>query len=197
MKTLVLPIEVDRLPALTVHSPWAWALVNGWKDIENRHDKFARYEGLVVVHASQQGGKKLREAASHVRQIIDTAEPCRHYIPSDREFSDLRGQLLGVVRLGGRHGPSKPPSSPWYHPGAVGIEVLESYRFTVPIRDVTGRLGLWSLDPEQLLQVEHAELKKTAERSSDVFKREGEFAPPPAGKVIDLFEALSQSLGKR
>jgi hypothetical protein len=47
------------LPALSIMQPWAWLIVNGHKDIENR-DWPTRFRGPVLIHA----GKRIDEDAA-------------------------------------------------------------------------------------------------------------------------------------
>jgi hypothetical protein len=42
--------NLEDLPAITVRQPWAWLIVNGFKDIENR-SKPIRYPGSLLIHA--------------------------------------------------------------------------------------------------------------------------------------------------
>lgn len=44
-------IDIPKM-ALTVWQPWAWLIVHGWKDIENR-DWRTHYRGPVAIHAGQ------------------------------------------------------------------------------------------------------------------------------------------------
>jgi hypothetical protein len=39
------------LPALAVRQPWAWLIVNGFKDIENRSRR-THHRGQLLIHAS-------------------------------------------------------------------------------------------------------------------------------------------------
>jgi hypothetical protein len=39
-----------RLPALSVRQPWAWLIVNGFKDVENRPRR-THYRGPSLIHA--------------------------------------------------------------------------------------------------------------------------------------------------
>jgi hypothetical protein len=41
-----------ELPALSVRQPWAWLIVNGLKDIENR-SRQTRHRGPLLIHASK------------------------------------------------------------------------------------------------------------------------------------------------
>jgi len=47
------------LKAISIMQPWAWLIVNGHKDIENR-DWATKFRGFVAIHA----GKKLDETAA-------------------------------------------------------------------------------------------------------------------------------------
>src|ERR1700757_3034186 len=42
--------RLARLPALSVRQPWAWLIVNGLKDIENRPRR-THYCGPLLIHA--------------------------------------------------------------------------------------------------------------------------------------------------
>jgi hypothetical protein len=42
------------LKAISIRQPWAWAIVTGEKDVENRSSHFPqRYRGPVLIHASK------------------------------------------------------------------------------------------------------------------------------------------------
>lgn len=49
--------------AISIRQPWAWLIVNGYKDIENRAWKTA-YRGPVLVHAGKTRAKKTEVAAA-------------------------------------------------------------------------------------------------------------------------------------
>ena len=40
------------MKALSVRQPWAWLIVNGWKNIENREWP-TRFRGRVLIHAAK------------------------------------------------------------------------------------------------------------------------------------------------
>lgn len=40
------------MKALSVRQPWAWLIVNGWKDVENRTRR-TTFRGQFLVHASK------------------------------------------------------------------------------------------------------------------------------------------------
>ncbi|MGH8100850.1 MAG: ASCH domain-containing protein [Chthoniobacterales bacterium] len=43
--------KLKTLPALSLRQPWAWLVVNGYKDIENRSWRTV-YRGPLLIHAS-------------------------------------------------------------------------------------------------------------------------------------------------
>ena len=44
--------SVAGLRALSVHQPWAWLIVNGLKDIENR-SRWTHHRGPLLIHAGR------------------------------------------------------------------------------------------------------------------------------------------------
>lgn len=44
-------LENPKIPALSIRQPWAWAILAGWKDVENRSRPF-QYHGPLFIHAS-------------------------------------------------------------------------------------------------------------------------------------------------
>jgi len=67
------------MKALSIRQPWAWLIVNGWKDVENR--KWAtKFRGPVFIHASKTMTKN------------DFAE-CRIFLSGFSEGWDIIGFL--------------------------------------------------------------------------------------------------------
>jgi len=74
------------MKALSIQQPWAWLIVNGYKDVENR-DWPTKVRGWVAVHA----GKKYDAAgAAWVRRTFPG-------IQLPREFAS--GAVVGIVRI--------------------------------------------------------------------------------------------------
>lgn len=48
--------------ALSIRQPWAWLILNGWKDIENR-DWTTRVRGRILIHAAKGGSRRDFEEA--------------------------------------------------------------------------------------------------------------------------------------
>ncbi len=95
---------MNELRVLTVRQPWAWAIVHGGKDVENRVRNIAgSYRGPVAIHAGLQDdvdaspGLFFERLQWHAEQQgIDHSEQAPLY--SDR------GSILGVVDLVDVHG---------------------------------------------------------------------------------------------
>jgi hypothetical protein len=116
--------------ALSVWQPWAWALVQGLKDVENRSRR-TNWQGWLWIHAG------LRLDHDALGQLLAQGVP----VP---EASLLpRGCLVGAVELTGcvRDSPSR-----WAVPGQWHWQVGRSWALPEPI-EVAGRLGLFRLDP--------------------------------------------------
>ena len=77
--------SLQRLPALSVRQPWAWLIVNGLKDIENRSWR-THYLGPLLIHASLSAGGYTEDIESVER---------KHGISVARELDT--GGIVGVV----------------------------------------------------------------------------------------------------
>lgn len=156
--------------AITVRQPWAWAIVHGGKDVENRSRNIAgSYRGPVAIHA----GLKLDGAAVLDRQIAREAGYGSDWRPWV-EALDF-GAIIGVADLVDVHQCSL--NLGCYYPAdvlgwvpALGIDheyetcsewgmaghhhlVFANPRaLTTPI-PAKGRLGLWTLSDDLAAQV--------------------------------------------
>lgn len=100
---------MKRDMCLSVRQPWAWLIVHGWKNIENRYWA-TRYRGELHIHAA-------------LTMTADDYEACRIFVDGICEDlampvpADLpRGGIVGTVTLLDcvRH-----HSSPWFT-GPIG-----------------------------------------------------------------------------
>ena len=121
--------RLDRPKALTIRQPWAHAILDLGKDVENRSWR-AQYKGPILIHASARPESDPRRLlAEHM------ATP-----PSQKELEQLpTGSIVGVADLFDYVKDSK---SKWAERGDWHW-LLRNVR---PIRPVqcTGRLGLWT-----------------------------------------------------
>lgn len=80
------------LKALTVHAPWAWAIVHAHKRFENRGWAPA-HRGPLAIHAGISRASDAAAAAIFAELGIEA--------PSGEALEALRGRVLGVVQLSG------------------------------------------------------------------------------------------------
>lgn len=131
------------MKALTVRQPWAWALIHGGKDIENRVQAWS-YRGPVAVHAGLARFEQDNLAAATHRAAHG----------SDRSSEIKFGAYIGVVDLLDVHVSSRTPTglccdSPWaQHADAptkpVVHLVVENPRPLPRPIPARGQLGLWT-----------------------------------------------------
>lgn len=62
------------MKAISIRQPWAWLIVNGYKDIENRSWR-TKYRGHVLIHASQGVKKSEYERAKELTERLGIALP--------------------------------------------------------------------------------------------------------------------------
>lgn len=122
----------ETLRCLSVRQPWAWALVMGAKDIENR-SWTTDYRGPVVIHAS-----------SNKTVVNDIVRSAREVLPQPPfTFSAFIGvvDVLDIVPLS-----EDLESNPWAW-GTYCWRVGNARRFLEPI-PAKGKLNLYALPTE-------------------------------------------------
>jgi len=83
--------------AITVRQPWAWAIVHGGKDVENRTRNIAgAYRGPVAIHAAKADADNAPDSlwlqhANHYRATHPLCDP--------DAIDSERGVIIGVVDL--------------------------------------------------------------------------------------------------
>jgi hypothetical protein len=139
----------DTLRVLTVRQPWAWAIIHGGKDVENRSRNIAGdYRGPVAIHAGlhpfeQDNDASRAHAAAHGGEVPTTL----HY-----------GAVIGVVDLidvhewsddsvcYGREGADgEATCSPWGMTDQHHLVLANPRPLARPI-PAKGALGLWRPD---------------------------------------------------
>lgn len=127
------------IPALSIRQPWAWLIVNGYKDIENRSWPTV-FRGPFAVHAGQTMARRYYdETVASLR----AAGICPSDIPPYEALD--RGGIVGVARIVDCVEHS---DSPWKHSDGYGF-VLSDGR-PVPFIPWPGRLGFFNLPRETL-----------------------------------------------
>src|SRR4051812_281998 len=124
-------LGTSSLRALSVRQPWAWLIVNGYKDIENRSRR-TQHRGPLLIHASQtfdwDGWTK-------------AVDLCRDMLIPLPEFHALeRGGIVGVTQVLGCVDHS---TSQWFF-GPCGYTLADSR--PLAFQPCRGRLGLFVPD---------------------------------------------------
>lgn len=139
------PVAADRLcsRAISVRQPWAWALIHGGKDVENRGRRdpwFGAIGERVWVHAAK------------TIEVYDFAEVRR--LSGQHPPADLAvGSLIGSVEIRDVHHASRcfdrllTYCSPWAQPDQWHIVTANPIALPQPIA-WRGALGLFSVEWE-------------------------------------------------
>jgi hypothetical protein len=125
------------MPALSIRQPWAWLIVHGYKDVENR-DWATNFRGRFLVHAG-----KVMTLPYYEDQIGAMAE---HHllpagIPSYEEMCTQRGGIVGEARMTDcrDYSPSR-----WYLPGGFAWSLADAK--PLPFWPMKGRLGFFNVE---------------------------------------------------
>jgi hypothetical protein len=127
---------------LSVQQPWAWALLEGGKDVENRTWK-TPYRGPLLIHA----GKRFdTEAYEYWPECADYTDEQWLQVETDA-FSTL-GAIIGVVNLDKVDEPyGLASASEWAANGMFHWCVSKPRVFLEPI-PYRGQLGLFDVPDE-------------------------------------------------
>lgn len=124
-------------PVLSVRQPWAWAIISGGKDIENR-PRSTEFQGRLYIHAS-----KAKAPDKEVGEMCELAaeekgvEPARIRARYERER--VFGKVIGSVEIVGCRDES---DSRWFG-GKYGYVLRKPVRLAEPI-DLRGALSIFN-----------------------------------------------------
>jgi len=122
------------MKALSIKQPWAWLIVNGYKDIENRTWK-TNYRGKLLIHAS----KSWDFDANDILYVMGMQNP-----PQE---SHILGALVGMVNIVACVDNSK---SKWFcGPWGFVFNWYQKFENPIPYR---GQLGLFEVDRRILME---------------------------------------------
>jgi hypothetical protein len=127
--------------ALSLTQPWAWLVVHGGKDIENRVWN-TKFRGGFLVHAAK--GMK-RSDYDDARRFAETVQGYQfaHDMPLPEQLE--RGGIVGAANLYTVIHPLRPSEMPgrlpWHMPEQYGF-VLGDMR-PLPFLPCKGALGFW------------------------------------------------------
>jgi|SRR5215475_8636358 len=119
--------SLSLLPALSVRQPWAWLIVNGYKDVENR-SRNTRHRGPVLIHAGLNTSNLDERLLEEIERTYGVRLP--------RQFD--RGGIVGVADIVGC---ARRSASAWHDRGAIGWILSKPRR--LPFRACKGALGLF------------------------------------------------------
>lgn len=136
---------------LTVQQPWAWAIIDGGKTIENRKQLWS-YRGPLAIHA----GRTWSVAADGNATMLEAAQSddrIRHAVHGGflQRSWFTTSAVIGVVDLVDCH-VADGCCAPWGEPGGdtrTTHLVLANPRPVAPIQ-CPGQLGLWTA-PEHVV----------------------------------------------
>lgn len=132
------------MKALTVKLPWAWLLIYGPKDIENRM-WFSQEKGDVAIHCS----KTISVSEYKAAERFIEERGLNIQLPSIEALKPFAGSIIGIVDIVGCVRQSQ---SRWFV-GKFGFVCRSPKAIKEPIT-LSGRLGFWDVPVEesQLIQ---------------------------------------------
>ena len=155
-----------------MRQPYAWAIMHGGKDVENRSRNIAgAYRGDIAITAAVQYAPG-RRGTHLIAGDVDFERDQSGFLARSARFAwpyrvpDYTGVVLGVVHLADVHHAAwsrpgecwreheyAPACSPWAEAGNWHLELGSPRPLRTPI-PVRGRLGLWTLPDDIAAQVE-------------------------------------------
>lgn len=143
---------MTELRILTVRQPWAWAIIHGGKDVENRVRNIAGdYRGPTAIHAARSYGPLSGDQTTLARAMRE-----HWYERFDQEhrfvepWHSVRGAIVGVVDLVDVHHDDRDRDrgfqcSEWAEIDAYHLVLANPRPLSEPI-PFKGALGLRRLD---------------------------------------------------
>lgn len=124
----------NPLKALSIWQPWAWLIVNGYKDIENR-STLKNFRGKVLIHASM----KFDKSAMHF--IFYNQIESRLAIENDMPYRKNLdyGGIIGYAEITDCVTES---DSPWFISGNNGFVLTNPVK--LPFTPCKGKLGFFN-----------------------------------------------------
>jgi hypothetical protein len=153
---------------LSILQPWAWLIVNGHKDIENRSWK-TDVRSEILIHAGKNFSDESRDhLVDHADSYRMSADCYQHLSGYKWEhWNEMRGGIVGkatIVDCVREH------SSPWKDGGSWGFLLKDAK--PLPLFPMRGQLGLFEATPAVLAGVEavtafHADINRLGNKVSE------------------------------
>jgi hypothetical protein len=168
------------MKALSIQQPWAWLIVQGMKDIENR-EWSTLYRGFLLIHA----GKRIDPKAFYGNGTFGLFPPgvddSLIYAMLKRDQYELGG-IVGYATL---KEVVTSHTSPWFR-GKYGLVLTK--RHPVPFIPLRGQLGLFDVPLEIEAQINEIREQRALEEDAKDFNQikrewyeyahEGDETPP-------------------
>jgi len=121
---------LKKLKAISIRQPWAWLIVNGYKDVENRVWS-ANLRGRILIHAGLSKQDTPHEALTYIK---------RRYRVADLPATFETGGIVGLAEITDcvEHHRSK-----WFQ-GPFGWVLTNARR--LPFKPCRGQLKFFTLD---------------------------------------------------
>lgn len=127
------------MKALSILQPWAWLIVQGHKDIENRNWKDwnpgLKFRGEFLIHAGKGFDKEF--------DWLMAEEILKCYMPAPASADYQRGGIIGIAEITGCVTES---DSPWFF-GPYGFTIKNAR--PLPFMPYKGQLGFFDVDYQQ------------------------------------------------
>lgn len=118
------------MKAISIRQPWAWLIVNGYKDIENRTWD-TKYRGMVLIHAA-----KTKPTAVEWYEAERVAHAAG--VPYFPPFEAMeKGGIVGYAYITGT---TRENASPWFF-GPVGFYLTGAK--SLPFQPLKGKLSFF------------------------------------------------------
>ncbi len=127
---------------LSIHAPWAWAVIYADKDIENRQRPW-NYRGIVLIHQSKNGWAEW--AVDEIYRITGGIKPSR------RRLDYALGYIIGAVWM---EECTKEAFSPWAQAGLFHYHFRSPIAFTHKVQ-LSGRQSIMKIDPQVLAPIDY------------------------------------------
>ena len=124
-----------RMPALSIRQPWAWLIVNGFKDVENR-EWHTPFRGRMLVHAGKQ---MTRPECERVAGQLATQGLLPPTFPPYESLRTHCGGIVGQARITDC---VEQLDSPWFV-GPYGFVLADAQ--PAPFWPVNGKLGFFDV----------------------------------------------------
>jgi hypothetical protein len=131
-----------NMKVLTVKNPWAWLIIHGGKDIENRPRKL-NYRGRIAIHAA----KHSDEGAYYLHSTNPAQSAAFKAVRERRaEIEKTNGHIIGTVEIYNCTYPELTKAaypSPWAEMDAAWHYWLKDPAALGELIPARGMLGLW------------------------------------------------------